>query len=190
MPFTYINRSTGLQAVMKSTKFAALALSDSKIYKPLDATGFKVQPTAPNRRNAINMKETLLPFETKFKNNDIFKSASQICEMNLVPIGETDVSMAAYWSSKFAFTGDNLREKPYVDLYSRLTTKSNTFTVHVRVQALKKAPGSDPAKWDGTKDKVVGEYRGSSILERYIDVNDPNLPDFAAKFAADPSTAH
>ena len=191
MPFTYINRATGLQAVMKSTRCAALALSDSQVYKPLDATGAGMTPTAPDRRQPIDLTATLKAFDTKFAKPDnsanIFKSASQICEMNLVPPNETDASMAAFWKTKFAFTGDNLREKPYVDLYSRLTTKSNTFTVHVRVQALKKAPGTDPAKWDAGKDRVVGEYRGSSILERYIDVNDPNLPDFATKFASNPS---
>ena len=194
MPFTYINRSTGLQAVMKSTKFAALALSDSQVYKPLDATGNGTSPTAPDRRLPIDMTATLKAFETKFSGADnsknTFRSASQICEMNLVPPGETDASMAAFWKTpKYPFTGDNLREKPYVDLYSRLTTKSNTFTVHVRVQALKKAPGSAADKWDATKDKVVGEYRGSSILERYIDVNDPALPDFATKFASNPADA-
>ena len=191
MPFTYINRSTGVQAVMKSTRCAALALSDSQVYKPLDATGGGMAPTAPDRRQPIDLTATLKAFETKFARTDnsanIFKSASQICEMNLVPPGETDSSMAAFWKTKFAFTGDNLREKPYVDLYSRLTTKSNTFTVHVRVQALKKAPGTVADHWVGDKDKVVGEYRGSSILERYIDVNDPGLPDFATKFAANPT---
>ncbi len=35
-------------------------------------------------------------------------------------------------------TGDNLREKPYADLYPRLTTKSNTYTVHFRVQNAQK----------------------------------------------------
>ena len=194
MPFTYINRSTGMQAVMKSTRFAALDLKDSQTYKPLDAASNSLSPSTPDRRLLIDLKATLAAFDTKFAKTDnsdnIFKSASQICEMNLVPQTspkETDSSMAAFWKTKFAFTGDNLREKPYVDLYSRLTTKSNTFTVHVRVQALKKAPGTASDHWDGAKDKVVGEYRGSSILERYIDVNDPNLPDFATKFAANPT---
>ena len=191
MPFTYISRSTGMQAVMKSTRCAALALSDSQVYKPLDATGGGMPPTAPDRRQPIDLTATLKAFDTKFAKTDnsenIFRSASQICEMNLVPPGETDSSMAAFWKTKFAFTGDNLREKPYVDLYSRLTTKSNTYTVHVRVQALKKAPGTQADQWVGAKDRVVGEYRGSSILERYIDVNDPGLPDFATKFAANPT---
>lgn len=189
MPFTYINRSTGLHAVMKSTRFAAMALTDAELYKPLDVSGR--HPTCPDRRQPIDMKETLKAFDTKFAGTDnssnIFKSATQICEMNLVPPGETNASMADFWKTRFAFTGNNLREKPYVDLYSRLTTKSNAYTVHVRVQALKKAPGSAPDQWVPARDKVVGEYRGSVLLERYIDLNDPALPDFAAKFATNPS---
>ncbi len=39
------------------------------------------------------------------------------------------------------------------------------------------------------KDQVVGEFRGSSIIERYIDVNDPDLAkngfDFATKAIGD-----
>ena len=43
--------------------------------------------------------------------------------------------------------GDNLREQPYAHLYGKLTTKSNTFTVYYRVQALKRSPTVDPTKW-------------------------------------------
>ncbi len=185
LPFTYINRSTGLYAVMKATKFMALPVSDATTYKPRDQSANS--PTNANRRRTINMVKTLAAFEDKFTNDkEIFRSASQICEMDLVPpeVSSYGPPMATFWNSN-KLTGDNLREKPYVDLYSRLTTKSNTFTVHVRVQTLKKAPGGEPAKWDATRDKVVGEYRGSSILERYIDLNDPTNP--IKDFAADPT---
>jgi uncharacterized protein (TIGR02600 family) len=185
IPFTYIRRSTGMNAVMKGTRFMALQTQDALTYKP-HITSIGAVPNAPNRRYAIDATKTLEDFDLKFKNNDVFKSATQICDMNLVPPGQSSSSMAAFWNQN-QLTGDNLREKPYSDIYPRLTTKSNTFTVHVRVQALKKVPGSDPTKWDSAKDKVVGEYRGASILERYIDPNDPSLPDFATKFAASPS---
>lgn len=187
MPFTYINRATGMHAVMRATKFAALAASDCDKYKPLDKSN--AAPTAPNRRLSIDMAKTLEAFDNKFLAGDIFRSATQICEMNLVPTGETNSTMANFWGTKFTFTGDNLREKPYVDIYPRLTTKSNTFTVHVRVQSLKKLTTTPANQWVGGKDQVVGEYRGSSIVERYIDVNDPALPDFASLFASDPSSA-
>lgn len=185
VPFTYIKRSTGLHAVMKATKFAALDVGIADKYKPLDRSNGGI--TAPNRRRSIDMTKTLAAFDTKFSNKEIFKSASQICEMNLVPPEVASAAgMAAFWNSN-KLTGDNLREKPYADLYSRLTTKSNTYTVHVRVQALKKSPSTSATQWVGAKDQVLGEYRGSTILERYIDVNDPALPDFASKYASDPS---
>lgn len=195
VPFTYINRSTGLHAVMRATKFAALDLAIGDKYKPLDRSNST--PTAPNSRKSIDMTKTLAAFEYKFnKEKEIFRSASQICEMNLVPpevnvlkddtAADVTTKMTSFWNNN-KLTGDNLREKPYADLYSRLTTKSNTFTVHVRVQTLRKAPGTAAGQWVRGKDQVLGEYRGSTILERYIDVNDPALPDFASKYAADPS---
>ncbi|MEI6536178.1 MAG: Verru/Chthon cassette protein A, partial [Verrucomicrobiaceae bacterium] len=152
------------------------------------SNGSVVIPTfIQNRRRNIDMTKTLVAFEEKFKNNDLFRSASQICEINLVPpevnpaaatIAATNTAMAVFWNSN-QLTGDNLREKPYVDLYSRLTTKSNVYTVHFRVQVLKKSRSSDVAKWDETKDSVLSEHRGSSLIERYIDAADTTLPDFA-----------
>jgi uncharacterized protein (TIGR02600 family) len=184
IPFSYIKRATGLHAVMKSTKFAALNPAIANVYKPLDYSSRA--PTAPNSRRFIDLPKTLAAFDAKFAKNEVFKSASQICEINLVPPEvANDAGMKAFWLAN-QLTGDNLREKPYVDLYSRITTKSNTFTVHLHVQTLSKAPGTPPEVWVAGRDQVVGEYRGSAILERYIDVNDPTLPDFATAFAADP----
>jgi hypothetical protein len=56
----------------------------------------------------------------------------------------------------------------------------------VRVQALKKAPNTAPAIWVPGRDRVMSEYRGSSLIERYIDVNDPRLPDFASLTVKNP----
>ncbi len=178
MPFTYVKRSTGLHAVMKSTKFMALRVEDAPIYKPRDYSDHA--PIAPNRRRTIDMTKTLADFDAKFKNNDLFKSVSQICEMNLVPPEVANsAAMAAFWNEN-PLTGDNLREKPYVDIYPRLTTKSNAYTVHFRVQVLKKSRSSGVAEWDETKDAMLSEYRGSSIIERYVDASDTSLPDFAS----------
>ena len=68
-------------------------------------------------------------------------------------------------------TGDNTRERPYTNLYAKLTTKSNTFTVHFRVQVLQKnkAPNVNYAQWSEGVDQIVSDYRGSSLIERYID---------------------
>jgi uncharacterized protein (TIGR02600 family) len=185
-PFTYIRRDTGLRAVMKSTKFMALQLPDSQIYKPIDPGNSGVR--LADRRYQIDPVLTLAAFDTKFANNEIFRSATQICEMNLVPPGQTPAGMTSFWQNN-RLTGDNLREKPYVDIYPRLTTKSNTYTVHVRVEALQKTKGTAPDEWVHGRDRVAAEFRGSSIVERYIDVNDPTLPDFATRTATNPSAA-
>ncbi|WP_256199582.1 hypothetical protein [Verrucomicrobium spinosum] len=95
--------------------------------------------------------------------------------------------MVTWWNGSlssqkdgFELTGDNVRESPYNQLYPRLTTKSNIFTVHYRVQVLKKARSSAADEWDESKDAVTAEQRGSSIIERYIDPNDPELPNYFA----------
>jgi len=140
---------------------------------------------------------------------DIFRTGSQICEMYLYPnmyiteVGSStggkaakteladigidppkftpgDNAMKHFWE-KCLLTGDNMREKPYNDIYPRITTKSNTYTVHMWVQALRKSSTSGLSKvaaasaqlsWDETKDQVIAEYRGSSTIERYIDPED------------------
>jgi uncharacterized protein (TIGR02600 family) len=192
-PFTYIRRDTGVRAVMKATKFLAIPVSASSTYKPLDPGNEGTR--TPNLRKAIDLPtapgvvpETLKAFDLRFNDRAIglFRSATQICEMNLIPAGYKDSTMAEFWKAN-PLTGDNVREKPYVDIYPRLTTKSNVFNVHVRVQALKKAVNTPPDQWVAGKDLVLSEYRGSSIIERYIDPNDPRLPDFARAFASDPS---
>jgi hypothetical protein len=77
------------------------------------------------------------------------------------------------FSTGHILTGDNSLEKPYARIYPRLTTKSNTYTVHVRVQSIQKVPGSvEPADIvDEEKDRVTGEFRGSFVVERYLDPN-------------------
>jgi hypothetical protein len=143
-----------------------------------------------------------------------FKSASEICEMFLVPQGYTwseftgspggswgshswyfrpnSASLSAAAAGDFALVGDNARERPYSDLYSRLTTKSNVFTVYYTVQSLKNAEpridnsptGADQQHWDETKGGVQGESRGSTIIERYLDPNEA-MPDFLTSTAND-----
>jgi hypothetical protein len=78
-------------------------------------------------------------------------------------------------------TGDNLRELPYAQLYGRLTTRSNSYTVHVRVQVLQKLR-NDPQQnvWKEGTDLVLGDWRGSYEIERYLDPTakapDPGKP--------------
>ena len=85
------------------------------------------------------------------------------------------------WWAKHSLTGDNSRERPYSDLYAKLTTRSNTFRVHMRAQVIKKARSSSAVTFEPAKDQVLSEYRGSTLFERYIDPNDTTntLPDYA-----------
>ncbi|MFZ4775387.1 MAG: Verru_Chthon cassette protein A [Terrimicrobiaceae bacterium] len=190
-PFDYITRSTGLQAVMKSVKLAGVPDNQSSGYKQWgDKTTWGSSPAAPfNSMNFptrfnLNMSETdgsLQDFVTRFDSGDVFRSASEICSIRLVPSGETTSTLPAWWNAR-RLTGDNLREQPYSAIYSRITTQSNTYTVHVRAQAVKKVPGTPADAFDPASDQVSGEWRGSFQIERYIDPNDPALTgvDFAS----------
>ena len=120
-------------------------------------------------------------FSRVLKEKGYFRSASEICEVDLLtnersPIGPRNFDnwkdRDNYWENDHAMTGDNQRERPYAHIYPRTTTKSNVFTVHIWSQSLVKAPASDPEVWDDSKDTVTGEYRGSTIIERFIDPND------------------
>ncbi|PTY06819.1 hypothetical protein DB346_00755 [Verrucomicrobia bacterium LW23] len=192
MPFSHIKRATGIHAVLKNELLPAIPNSSASTYKwrnPVGTTD-RVDNTATHDaplRHGINVNETLKGFEARFEKGDIFRSASEICNIHLVPTisGVTYESMAngSFWPN-YRLTGDNSRERPYANIYPRLTTKSNTYTVHVRTQSLKKALGTPDEKWIEGRDKVTGEYRGSNILERYIDVSDDRLPDFATDTTA------
>ncbi|WP_081892560.1 Verru_Chthon cassette protein A [Verrucomicrobium sp. BvORR106] len=181
MPFTYIERSTGLRALLRSERVAAVPLANANNYKTGTATNFRLE---------IDAAQTLEQFKTRFAANDIFKSPTELCDLYLVPQGATLANMATYWNTTNTLTGDNMKERPYATLYPRLTTKSNTYTVHYRVQALRQAVrsrGDSPdawAKWNETNDLVVSETRGSTVLERYIDPEDSRLQDYATKSAS------
>jgi uncharacterized protein (TIGR02600 family) len=154
-------------------------------------------------RYPIHVNETLKQFEQRFNNGDIFRAPSEICSLWLYP-GRQPTALApenpgialvnwdansaginAWWygnlgTTSKSVTGDNMRERPYATIYPRLTTKSNTYTLHYRVQTLSKIPGGAAAIWDETRDRVVSEYRGSAMIERYVDPSDPQIPDFAS----------
>lgn len=177
-PFSYIHRTTGITALLRSERLLGI--------RSTSAGNYKVAWNTPisDMRARIDIPQTLFQFEAKFNSSQgLFRSPSQICDMYLIPEGESwissssfnqsnlESSAATYWGAR-QLTGDNSRERPYTNLLGRLTTKSNTFTVHYRVQALKKVPGSTASTWDETKDKVTGEYRGSTTIERYITPDD------------------
>jgi len=203
-PFTYINRDTALRGVLASTLLTAVPDKRIRLYKNRYFNDYSTQATSSGSwyfRYPIHAGETLKQFQYRFDQGDIFRSASEICSMFLYPAKQpatpTDVKTAlvtdsagstanikGWWyngqgGERKSLTGDNMRERPYALLYPLLTTKSNTYTVHFRAQVLKKIPGTDVAQWVENKDVVASEFRGSSLIERYIDPSDPNLPDFA-----------
>jgi len=204
LPFSHIERSTGIYAALKPVSMLAISPQSvkavgSKDSGHTDTHNYKGEsPHEKELRYLVDAKKTLKGFQNRFATGDAFRSASEICEIFLVPQRlqtpggksyNTDAAeppdsydgMTEWWNGSltaadaFDLTGDNSREAPYGQLYPRLTTKSNTFTVHYRVQMLRKARSTDKAKWVEGKDAVLSEYRGSAILERYMDPNDKEL---------------
>ncbi|HRJ07725.1 MAG TPA: Verru_Chthon cassette protein A [Prosthecobacter sp.] len=131
----------------------------------------------------------------------LFRTASQICELHLIPnpapggaavnvspgdvtdVNARDNAMGRFWAEHCS-TGDNTRERPYSNLYARLTTRSNTFRVHVRAQSIRKSLRSvDPAQFDPDRDVMTGEFRGSFLVERYIDQGDLQRAGNAVDYA-------
>jgi hypothetical protein len=119
------------------------------------------------------------------------RTASEVCSLPLIPLGTNITESAPPYSSLTSFwndhqlTSDTLRETPYKHLYERLTTKSNTYTVHYRVQSLKQSTASAKAgQWVVGTDTVLSEYRGSTTIERYLDPSDPGIPDYATAGAS------
>jgi uncharacterized protein (TIGR02600 family) len=186
LPFTNITRTSSLRACLDSVMLSAVSSAIPANLDKYKNTGNYT--TNPNSRYRLSSNETLTFFDSRFTGGDIFKSPAEICDIPLVPVGSTASTVNTFWDDKLV-TGDNLRESPYKHLYPLLTTKSNTYTVHFRVQALKKVPSTSATVWDETKDKVVGEYRGSTTIERYINPNDTSIPDFAPTLAPGPSPA-
>ena len=194
VPFGHITRKTGLYALLKAARVYAVPDADVGTYKvagrpPVSGKNIGGTPSSGNYRLPVDVDQTLKGFDAKFGNNDVFRTASQICEMPLYPTGQTwdaaGSNIKTFWSGR-RLTGDNMRENPYRDLYGRVTVQSNTYTVHYRVQALKKVPGGDAAVWDEARDKVVGDFRGSTLIERFIQNDDPAL---TTDFASDPGGA-
>ncbi len=177
-PFTYIKRATALHGVLKSVRITAIPNGAMSTYK-----------SAYNAvlRKQVDATETLKAFDERFDDpgkGGMFRTASEICDMPLVPAGITLAQFRSGWWNGYALTGDNAREVPYGHIYSRVTTKSNSFTVHMRVQVLKKRKTSNPSGqnvWNEESDSVAAEYRGSAAIERYVDTGDPSIPDFATQ---------
>ncbi len=193
MPFTWIERTTALRAVFKSERMIVVPNSQAENYKsPVVSSWGDPKPgTSKSYRLPLEVDTTTSPvkddtmqnFHLRFNQGDIFRSATEICDLWMVPKGSKLSEMTTYWNDK-RLTGDESRERIYTTLLPRLTTKSNTFTVHVRAQALQKSSTSPPGAWVEGVDLVRGEYRGSTIIERYLDPNEESIPDYATNASA------
>jgi uncharacterized protein (TIGR02600 family) len=177
-PFTYLHRNTALRALLDDLRIPAIPVTAANTYK---SPG---KPSTSVFWNPVDEDETIAQIENKFTNSsgDAYLSESEICTVPLVPQGlvpqgtsvaATQTALDAFWNGNAGggrLTGDNLRELPYAQLYGRLTTRSNSYTVHVRVQVLKKLP-HDPNQgvWNEGVDLVQGDWRGSYEIERYLD---------------------
>ncbi len=184
---TYIRRDTALRGVLRSTFIMAVPTGQGDGGHTEDPQGQSTPFRFP-----IDANRTLEQLETRlqFKNGQypLFRSPSEICTVDLYPkslSGASAPSVAdavngwdTFWNTSNGLTGDNMRERPYAHIYPRLTTKSNTYTVYMRCQSIRKAPNSPPGVFNPKLDAIVGEYRGSATIERFIDPNDPALADY------------
>jgi hypothetical protein len=214
-PFTYIKRTTALNALLRSERMMAIPDSASQNYK--DGTKF---PNNDVYRHWINAKETLRQLtDFRWKGQDAegfsvpfnsFRSASEVCELWLVPEkngkgdepgGKWDLQYVTkdFWKHH-RLTGDNMRERPYSNIYPRLTTRSNVYKIHIVAQTLKKASANPDDSFttefkDGNDpDRVTAEWRGSALIERVINPNDADLKvqslDYATGFKPEASSSN
>ncbi len=176
VPFTHIRRSTGIRAVLKEEKLLIIPRDQAPFYKKAEGQHVK-EPL----RHSLDVGETLRQFEARFAANRLFKSASEICDLHLVPEDSRLEDMDEDFWAENALTGDNTRERPYANIYPRLTTKSNVFRVHYRVQLLQLPPAHRADLLDPEWLVLQAEYRGSTLIERYLDPAEPLAPDYAVK---------
>ena len=180
----YMERTTALHGVFKGMYQMAIPNGT-----PISAHG--EQPLSNEASNSI-LRWPINPHKTIAEGiikKNYFKTASEICDIDLImdgrdlkgnpTVGSTASNRQAFWENH-NMTGDNMRERPYSHIYPRLTTKSNTFTVHVRAQSVSKRARKNWDTFDETDDLITGEYRGSSTIERFIDPNDDDIKDFDA----------
>ncbi len=210
LPYRHIDRSTAIRGVFRSELILCIPNKWHESYKHNRGRGrgyhwrdapYNGQLQGKRLRGVIVEDATLEQFRSKFDQGEIFKSATEICDIHLITeeiavrlginsnkakIGTyeptlEDMENGKYWRDH-SLVGDNSRERPYTNIHQRLTTKSNTFRVHYRAQVLKQSRrdnSTDYENWNPALDTVQAEYRGSSIVERYIDPDDPEVPDFA-----------
>ena len=156
-----------MHAVLKAEEIMAIPTSAGPTYKTSSEN--------PNWRHRIDANETLKQFDARFAAGELFVTESEICEQFLIPEGEdlswdgTGELVRRYWE-KHKLSGDNTLERPYAGLYPRLTTRSNHFRVHLWIQTLKKSTETPIDTFVQGQDRVTSNYRGSTLLERVLDL--------------------
>lgn len=193
------NRNAYWHRTIAIDRFKPISGSDSRWWQL--AVGQRVQGTLRQFEERFNFGVGAGNAAIGNLRGGLFRSASQICEIHLIPnpvpspginvtasdvndYGGRNSAMATFWANHSS-TGDNTRERPYSNLYARLTTRSNTFRVHVRAQSIRKALRSvSPAQFDPNQDVMTGEFRGSFLIERYIDQGDLARAGAAVDYAS------
>ena len=213
-PFLHIERNTALRGVLRSEYMVCIPNEYHDDYKHGRGRGagwhWRDNPYG-GKLQGIRLRSVIVEsvdgddndvfdqFRERFDGgSDLFKSATEICTIHLIPeelssrMGSTRGSIGTYTPSvdemengkywrDHSLVGDNSRERPYANIQNRITTKSNTFQVHYRAQVIKqarRASSGEYSQWRPEFDTVQAEYRGSSIVERYVNPNDPDIPDF------------
>lgn len=197
VPFAnYLRRESALAAVLESARVIGLpesAVAERDVAAAVMAGGIVTAQDAPDfkTRFPLNIEEMLSLIRQRAEGTDgtgmrVYLAAAEICGIDLVPEAFRADNLGAFWSDK-RITGDNSREAPYSALLPRLTTRSNTFTVHVTAETL--ATARADGGWDERQGAVTARWRGSFSFERYVDPNDsrfdPTSPTYAGAAATD-----
>ncbi|MCE9609070.1 MAG: Verru_Chthon cassette protein A, partial [Chthoniobacter sp.] len=215
-PFTNIKRDTGLRAVLKAVKITAMNPNQKDVFGEDYIGSYKLMSSAGQNqaagaagygvinRRSIDVENTLKQISDRMERNKPFVSASEICDIPLIPqdvplVAGLPKPMNPHYSAAFTdttplssfegklknfweahkLTGDNALEKPYAYIYPRLTTRSNSYTVHVRVQTLAQNTRNSSYILKASQSQPTGEFRGSFLLERYLDANSASIVDSA-----------
>lgn len=210
LPFRHVERNTALRGILESETLLCVPNQWARDHKANFGRGrgyhWRDNPYGGTLQQ-ISLRAAILPDATldtwweTFENPDqptLFRTASEICDLPLIP-GPPGGEKAAFsklgsytptakqladgtYHSDHRLVGDDARERPYANLYSRLTTRSNAYCVHVRAQRIRQTGSPDRtdfAGWDETNDVILSEHRGHRIIERYLDFEQEPVPDFA-----------
>jgi hypothetical protein len=187
----YLYKATWAGSVGGSASFTAATAINNYIY-----------------HRPIDLETTIDGFRKRMDSDNLFRSSTEICDMFLVPDLRASAgshflnsglaspapnintgtynatNLRDFWTATgdglkwSGLTGDNLRERPYALLYPLVTTKSNSYTVHVIAQTLQNSPQAADGQFIERDGAVTGEWQGSYLIERQLAQNDPGLMDY------------